>query len=141
MYVKHHNLCLHVLKACYVIMTSGVITAHNLSQFTTFWVLVRLLHDGCQQPKHVAVDWYMQVVGLLNWNNLVNFKSSLDIKIFLYFMIINFLSLNKYIRIIFVTSFHISGSQVKQCFLVGSNPPRHIHFTRPTTWYLWTHRV
>jgi len=57
MYNKHHNLCLHILNACYVILISGVITPHTVSQFTKFWVLVRLPDGDCQQPKHVAVDW------------------------------------------------------------------------------------
>jgi hypothetical protein len=40
---------------------------------------VRLSDDGCQQPKHVAVDlchvyiyWYVQVGGLMNLKNLGN---------------------------------------------------------------------
>ena len=37
-------------------MISGVIMLHTVSQFTEFCVLVRLTDDGCQQPKHVAVD-------------------------------------------------------------------------------------
>ena len=37
-------------------MISGVIRPQNVSQFTKFCVLVRLPDDGCQQPKHVAVD-------------------------------------------------------------------------------------
>ena len=36
-------------------MISGVITIHNVSQFTEFCVLVRLPDYGCPQPKHVAV--------------------------------------------------------------------------------------
>jgi hypothetical protein len=53
-YSKHHNLCLHILKSRYVIMIWGVITVHTVSRFTE---LVRLPDNGCQQPKHVAVDW------------------------------------------------------------------------------------
>ena len=37
-------------------MISGVITLHTVSQFTEFCVLVRLPGDGCQQPKHVALN-------------------------------------------------------------------------------------
>ena len=33
--------------------------------------------------------WYVQVVGLMNSNSLVNFNFSSDIKIFLFFMVIN----------------------------------------------------
>ena len=40
--------------------------------------------------------WYVQVVGLMNLNNLVNFTISVDIKIFLYLMRINLASVNKY---------------------------------------------
>jgi len=39
-YSKHHNLCLHILKSCYIITISGVITLHTVSQFTAFRVLV-----------------------------------------------------------------------------------------------------
>jgi hypothetical protein len=56
-YSKQHNLCFHILKSRSVIMISGVITVHTVSQFTEFSVLVRLPDDGCQQSKHVAVDW------------------------------------------------------------------------------------
>jgi hypothetical protein len=35
-YSKHHNLCLHILKSCCVIMISGVITVHTVSQFSKF---------------------------------------------------------------------------------------------------------
>jgi len=37
-------------------MILGVLTPHTVSQFTEFCVLVRLPDDGCQHPKHVAVD-------------------------------------------------------------------------------------
>ena len=37
-------------------MISGVITLHTVSHFTEICVLVQLPDDGCQQPKHVAVD-------------------------------------------------------------------------------------
>ena len=38
-------------------MISGVTTPYTVSQFTEFWVLVRITDDGWLQPKHVAVDW------------------------------------------------------------------------------------
>jgi len=50
------------LKSPYVIMISGVITPHPVSQLTKFWVLLRLPDDGYQQPKYVAVDWCHEYV-------------------------------------------------------------------------------
>jgi len=47
----------HLKILLYYYDINRVITLHNVSQFTEFWVSVRLTDDGCQQPKHVAVDW------------------------------------------------------------------------------------
>ena len=43
--------------------------------------------------------WYVQVVGHMNWNCLANLNFSVDIKMFLYFMLINLYSSNKWICI------------------------------------------
>jgi len=128
-------------------MKSGVITPNTVSQFTKFWVLVWLLGDSCQQPKHVAVDWchvYVLVCArLMKINKLVNFNCSHNMNTFKYCMIINLASLNIYIYIIFVISFHILTSQLVMVVFFSRSPPSprmNTHSVGPTYWHLWTHR-
>jgi len=53
---------------------------------------------------------YVQVVGLINLNNVVNFNFSVGIEVFLHFILTTLSSLNKQIYIFL--KFHISGSQL-----------------------------
>jgi len=85
--------------------------------------------------------WYVQVGGLMNWNNLVNFSFSVHIKFFLYIMIINLASLNKQINLyyFFVISFISPSSLDMLVFFSRSHSPSK---KQPFYWSnQWTHRV
>lgn len=76
---------------------------------------MRFPDEGCQKPKHVAVDcchvYVLVCASLMNVNNLVTFHFSLHMNIFLHCMIINLVSLNKYIYICYffvITYFRVS---------------------------------
>jgi len=131
-YRKHHNICFHILKDCNVII-SGAIMLHTLSQFTEFCVLMRVPDCGCQQPKHVAVDWchvYVFVCARL-WSykpkkiskfHFFKFSISFIFSVYLF-------SFCKHIDIFWHAIYYFWALLI---FSVGTSPPRNIHSTGTT---------
>ena len=72
----------------------------------------------------MCMYWYVQVVGHMNWNCLANLNFSVDIKMFLYFMLINLYSSNKWICIFNIFChliYYFSVSNRYNIFFFGSS--------------------